>query len=137
VRGSTGGKRGWRKGSGSSFVICEEGSGEVVGWIGARLVDEEAAQIGYAVDPDARSRGVATAALRLLVEWLFRETPCERLQLLTHLDNRASERVAEKTGFRAEGVLRSYFVQRGERHDVTMHALLRSDLEAGDRSARQ
>jgi RimJ/RimL family protein N-acetyltransferase len=108
--------------------VISDASGEVVGWIGAWFLADGIAQIGYAVGPDARGRGIATQALRLVVAWLFRETSCERLQLLTNIGNRASERVAAKAGFRAEGVLRSYLSQRGERQDVTMHGLLRSDL---------
>jgi RimJ/RimL family protein N-acetyltransferase len=51
-----------------------------------------------------------------------------RLQLGTIPGNSASERVAEKTGFAREGVLRSYADQRGDARDVTMWSLLPSEL---------
>ncbi len=50
-----------------------------------------------------------------------------RLQLTTHPDNRSSQRVAEKCGFRCEGLLRRYGLQRGERVDLMMWARLRDD----------
>ena len=51
-----------------------------------------------------------------------------RLQLGTLPGNTASERVAEKVGFRREGTLRSYLDQRGERRDVLMWYLLPGEL---------
>jgi RimJ/RimL family protein N-acetyltransferase len=47
-----------------------------------------------------------------------------RLQLTTHLDNPASQRVAEKAGYTREAVLRSWADQRGERVDLIMYSLL-------------
>ncbi len=57
----------------------------------------------------------------------------ERLQLTTHLDNPASQRVAAKCGFAREGVLRRYGVQRGERVDLVMFSRLASDAGGDQR----
>ena len=56
------------------------------------------------------------------------------MQLGTFPGNVASERVAEKSGFAREGVLRSWLEQRGERRDVTMWSRLPGDpgRSAGD-----
>ena len=50
------------------------------------------------------------------------------MQLLTEPENLASQRVAEKAGFRREALLRSYVELKGRRRDVYMYALLREDL---------
>ena len=52
------------------------------------------------------------------------------MQLTTHLDNPASQRVAEKAGFTREAVLRAWTEQRGTRVDLIMYSLLRTDLPA-------
>ena len=59
--------------------------------------------------------------------WTFAELEVGRLQLTTHLDNPASQRVAEKAGFTREGVLRAWADQRGERVDLVMWSLLPGD----------
>ncbi len=85
-------------------------------------------QFGYWVKREARGRGVATRALRLLSRWAVAELGAARLQLVTEPENDASQRVAEKAGFRREALLRAYVDLRGRRPDVYMYALLREDL---------
>jgi len=51
-----------------------------------------------------------------------------RVQLSTHVDNPASQRVAERAGFRREGVLRSWEELRGSRVDLVMFSLVAADL---------
>jgi len=81
-------------------------------------------EIAYVISPEARGRGVASAAVKLLSEWAFRELGVKRLQLSIHPDNVASQRVAEKAGFTYEGTLRSMKLIRGERVDATVWSLL-------------
>lgn len=108
------------------FAVADAEGGELLGYTGVRLVDGNG-QIGYWVRREARGRGVATEALRLLVRWAFEERSFGRLQLLTEPDNRASQRVAEKCGFRREGLLRSYVVTGEHRVDGVMFGLLPGD----------
>jgi RimJ/RimL family protein N-acetyltransferase len=106
------------------------GGGEPVGSIGLRIdpLDRDIAEAGYMVGPAARGRGVATTALRLLSRWGLRELGVARVQLSTHLENGASQRVAERAGFRREGVLRSWEELRGRRVDLVMYSLVAADL---------
>jgi RimJ/RimL family protein N-acetyltransferase len=82
---------------------------------------------GYWVGKDARGRGVATRALRLLTRWAAEEHGLARLQLIVEPENVASIRVAEKAGFTREALLRSYIELRGARRDVYLYALIRED----------
>jgi RimJ/RimL family protein N-acetyltransferase len=108
-------------------AILDVGSGEFLGTIGWRWVDGNV-QFGYWVKREARGRGVASRALRLLSRWAFAELGAARVQLLTEPENRASQRVAEKAGFRREAVLRSFIELKGVRKDAYMFSLLREDL---------
>jgi RimJ/RimL family protein N-acetyltransferase len=110
----------------AASAILEAGTGEFLGTIGWRWVDGNV-QCGYWVKREARGRGVATRALRLLSRWAFEALGAARVQLLAEPENRASQRVAEKAGFRREALLRSYIDIRGLRKDAYMFALLRED----------
>jgi RimJ/RimL family protein N-acetyltransferase len=114
-----------RAGDGAAFAVLELPSDDALGAIGVRVLHGRGiAEIGYHMAPQARGRGLATAALRLLSDWSFRTLPVVRLQLTTHVDNPASQRVAEKAGYTREAVLRSWADQRGERVDLIMYSLL-------------
>ena len=116
-------------GDGVTFAITSSG-GAPLGSIGLRIDpgDRDIAEAGYMVAPAARGRGIATTALRLASHWAVRDLGVARVHLTTHVDNPASQRVAERAGFRREGVLRSWEEIRGERVDLVMFSLVGSDL---------
>ena len=112
----------------TAFAVVDAETGEFLGMIGARLYGERVVDIGYWVKPDARGRGVASRALRLLARWAIEEADAGRVQLSTEPDNTASQRVAEKAGFQREGVLRALMEFKGRRRDAVMYSLLPNDL---------
>jgi RimJ/RimL family protein N-acetyltransferase len=103
--------------------------GEFLGLALAPRIEREAetAELGYIVAPAARGRGVATAALRLLTDWAFAELGAVRLELLIGSANEPSKRVAERNGYRREGLFRSLYVKPGLRDDVEIWSRLASD----------
>ncbi|MBA3364611.1 MAG: GNAT family N-acetyltransferase [Actinobacteria bacterium] len=116
----------WDAGERRAFAIADDESGELLGSIDVRL--GEIGSIGYWVAPAARGQGVATRALRLVSRWAVREQGVERLELTTHPENIASQRVAEKAGFQREGVLRAHTRFSDGRRDSVMFSLLPGDL---------
>jgi RimJ/RimL family protein N-acetyltransferase len=89
-------------------------------------------RIGYWVAAGARGRGVCTRALRLLARFGLDELGLVRLELITDPDNVASQRVAEKVGFRREGVLRAHLRHPdGRIRDSVMFSLLPGELREG------
>jgi RimJ/RimL family protein N-acetyltransferase len=86
-------------------------------------------RIGYWVASHARGHGVCTGALRLLSRWALEELCLQRLELITDPDNIASQRCAEKVGFRREGVLRAHLRHPdGRIRDSVMFSLLPGEL---------
>jgi RimJ/RimL family protein N-acetyltransferase len=65
--------------------------------------------------------------LEPLTAWAFGELGAMRAYLIIHVENRASERVAERCGYRREGVMRSIHVKQGRRTDAGLWARLASD----------
>src|SRR5262249_8077454 len=85
-------------------------------------------EIGYWVAPWGRGRHVAARATRLVAEWGIRELGVIRVELRISTHNQRSQRVAELAGFHWEGVLRSAYAHRSERHDLAMFSLLAGEL---------
>jgi RimJ/RimL family protein N-acetyltransferase len=84
-------------------------------------------EVGYWLLREARGRGAATRAVRLVVRYAFGSLGLERLELFTLPNNADSERVAERVGFVREGTLRSYRRGPSGRVDVTAFSLLAED----------
>ncbi len=120
---------GWRNGSRAGFVVRGAADGEFLGFASMFRLDLPAreGEIGYAVAPAARGRGIAGRALSLLTRWGFSELELERLELRIAITNPASERVATRAGYRPEGVLRSVHFKEGRRSDIGVWSRLRGD----------
>ncbi len=112
---------------GHQFAITE--SVTLAGSIGMRVNQFRVGHIGYWCAPEARARGITTRALRLVSRWGLEELGLGRVELITDPDNTASQRVAEKVGFRREGILRSHLLHPdGRRRDSVMFSLLPGEL---------
>ncbi|GGM02717.1 acetyltransferase [Streptomyces fumigatiscleroticus] len=121
-------------GTSVSFRITDEESGTTLGHIGVNEINRvlRVARVGYWVLPEARGRGVAARALLLATGWAFAELPLHRLELGHARDHGVSCRIAERCGFRAEGLLRGAMFEAGRRdafRDVHLHARLATDPE--------
>jgi RimJ/RimL family protein N-acetyltransferase len=86
----------WRAGESRPLAIADAETGELLGSIELHFAGPT---VGYWVAREARGRGIATRALQLVCA----STELRPLRLTTHPDNRASQRVAEKAGFRRVG----------------------------------
>jgi len=122
----------WQTGTSAPFAVTEAVTGSVVGGVGFAWVgDERVGEVGYWSRSEARGRGLTSCAVRLVSRWSFEALGCERLQLRVDAENVASQRVAEKTGFTREGVLRSvHFNPRQQRRvDFVMFSLLPGEID--------
>ncbi|BCJ58434.1 GNAT family N-acetyltransferase [Micromonospora endophytica] len=116
-------------GGGAAYAIADPDTDRLLGTVGLSnlVAPRSQAEIGYWVAPWARGRGVATAATRALAGHAF-ATGTARLELLTSVDNAASQRVALAAGFRPEGVRRAASpVRGGGRRDLTVWVRLADD----------
>ncbi|HEX6360139.1 GNAT family N-acetyltransferase [Actinophytocola sp.] len=118
----------------SLLSVLDTETGELLGGVSWHAVDyggtvsSSAWNIGIALLPDVRGRGVGTLAQRLLVEHLLATTELDRIEASTDVDNIAEQRALEKAGFRREGVLRGAQLRRGIRRDLVHYGLVRGDL---------
>ena len=118
----------WESGESYNFALVDK-SDELLGSIAIRILRFSTGHIGYWVIANARGRGIATEALKTLCRWAVDDLSLKRLELVTDPRNVASQRVAEKAGFRREGILRSALEYRdGARRDSVLFSLLAEEL---------
>ena len=90
--------RAWREGRELNLAIRRTSDGEAVGWVELRRSSEQA-EISYNVAAEVRGQGIAPRALSSLLAWAANQIGLRRAYLACHVDNAASQRVAEKCGF--------------------------------------
>ena len=112
------------------LAIAHRDSDDVLGAIVLSNVEHayRRAMVSFWVGPSARGTGVATHALRLFAAWALGPLGLMRLELFVEPDNTSSQRVAERSGFVREGLLRSRWVNAGQRRDSVVYGLLADDL---------
>ncbi|HEY7196134.1 MAG TPA: GNAT family protein [Gaiellaceae bacterium] len=115
-------REGWRSGSTASFAIVGAATDELLGSIELRLHGARAS-VGYWLGEGARGRGIATRALRLVTDWAFSSLGVTRIELTTDPENVPSQRVAERVGFRNEGVRERAIVIKGAVRDSVVFGL--------------
>ncbi len=110
-----------------NFAVELAGVSGPVGSVEVRRIDDGVANISWTTYKPYRGRRVARRAVRLLTVYAFGELGLERLEAKVDPENRASARVAIRSGFRREGLLRGATTLQGERRDVAVYGLRRDD----------
>ncbi len=123
----------WNSGEDYSFVIADAATGAFLGGVGINQIVavDQLANLGYWVRTGSRGRGIAPRAALLTAQFGFKELKLQRLEIIAAVGNTASQRAAEKTGARKEGVLRNRIFVRGQSHDAVLYSLLPEDLAIG------
>ena len=114
-----------------AFAVTDASTGRVLGSIGIRWSESrDVGEIGYWARSDVRGRGVTTRALRIAARFAL-ENGAARVQLRADVENVSSRRVAQKAGFRLEGVLRSahWNARLRRRQDWALYSLLPGELD--------
>jgi ribosomal-protein-alanine N-acetyltransferase len=118
--------RAWRAGLQYVFGIFDNDADGLIGRVSLSNVVRGGwhnATVGYFVDEANNGRGVATEALKLAVDFGFRTASLHRIQAGVMPHNVASIRVAEKAGFRFEGLALRYLCINGVWEDHNIYAV--------------
>jgi RimJ/RimL family protein N-acetyltransferase len=84
-------------------------------------------EIGIALLPEFRGRGIGWRAQAMLCDYLFQHTPAQRIQAGTHPENLAEQHSLVKAGFTLEGVVRAAEFRAGAWRDGLLYSRLRDD----------
>lgn len=113
-------------GPSAHFAVVDPATGDLLGAISKHALAPHRAMFGYWLTPEARGRGVATRALRLIVDWTMATTPVLRFELYADVENDRSGRVAVRAGFEPEGIRRAWDLDRdGKPIDAAFYIRLR------------
>jgi RimJ/RimL family protein N-acetyltransferase len=110
-------------------AICLAGDGRPVGAVSLEpTADACRGELGYVLSRAHWGKGVATAAVRRALAAVFGEVEgLVRVEALVDVDNAASHCVAEKAGFRREGVLRRHYWHKGRARDLVIYSFVSGD----------
>ena len=110
----------------AKWFITEKKDGSKIGFVGSFLVGG-LTEVGYALISNERNKGYGTEALKIMVDYLFLSKDIVRIQAGTNVENKPSQRVLEKTGFKKEGIVRKELFVRGKWADFFRYSILREE----------
>jgi diamine N-acetyltransferase len=116
----------------SWFAI--EADGKLIGSIGLhhRSRRDSTAALGIGIhDREYVGKGYGRDAIRLMLDWGFRNQNYRRIWLDALASNERAIRAYRACGFVEEGRLRQHYYCDGAYHDAVVMGLLRSEWEAG------
>ena len=112
------------------FALAE--NDHLIGGTGFHPLDDVyrySAEVGYWLGEPFWGKGIATGAVRTLVDYAFSTTELIKLFAGVFSNNQASARVLEKNGFTQEGTLKNSVVKRGQVLHELRYGLLREEWE--------
>jgi len=116
-----------------SFPMAIVGVDGIIGRVSVTGVEwgaECGGSIGYWIDEGWAGRGIVPTAVALLSDYVFRQG-LHRVEIAVRPENTASARVAQKLGFRDEGMRRRYLFIDGDWRDHQVFALTADEPRIG------
>jgi RimJ/RimL family protein N-acetyltransferase len=106
-------------------AISDNPRGDLVGLCGVAILrGAEEGEIWYLVEPESWGKGLATEAVKRLLDFGFGELGLHRIWATCLPENPASARVLEKAGMRKEGFLVKNLKIHGEWKSSFLYAIL-------------
>lgn len=125
----------WNEGRQFRYLLMKPDVHEAVGYLSVKSLDWDIpkCEMSYFIDDRHTGQGLATEALSLACDTCFGTLEMEKIFLRVLKGNMASKRVAEKNGFRLEGVLQQEFRNHeGELKDVWYFGRVRTRARKGE-----
>jgi ribosomal-protein-alanine N-acetyltransferase len=126
----------WQLGQVYAFGIWDKAGNRLIGDISLKNFDRSVpkAEIGYYLDQQAEGKGYGTQMLRALLAFAFEELSLNKVFLRSATDNHRSFALAERCGFRREGLMQQDFRDHTQTLlDIYYYGLTRRDWVAGRR----
>jgi ribosomal-protein-serine acetyltransferase len=116
----------WSEGIEYDFVIFDAKDNTFLGGCAIDQINRKHnfANLGYWVRTSREGKGIATAAVKLISRLGFETLGFTRLEIVAAVQNKASQRVAEKAGAVREGIHRNRHVVRDKIYDSVMFSLI-------------
>lgn len=108
-------------------AVDDDDRARYAGSVSLRTDAHGGADVGFALAPWARDRGVMSRALRMMLTYGFSQLELQTVHWRAHEGNWPSRRVAWACGFRVEGLVRGLLPWRDGRYDGWIGSLVRGD----------
>ena len=120
----------WKNQKEYDFAIFDAQDNKFVGGVSLNLLNRErgSANLGYWVRTSRQNRGIANTAAILLAKTGFEDLKLNRIEIAVAVKNYPSQKAAEKSGAKREGVLRQLISIGGKQHDAVMFSFIREDF---------
>jgi ribosomal-protein-alanine N-acetyltransferase len=112
----------WREKSAFNFSIIY--NQKHVGGIGVRIDSFRSfiGELGYFIDEKYWGRGITTQAVRLLEDFIIANLNLHRIEIRMAIQNKASQKIAIKCGYKKEGILRESNFINGKWYDSYLYS---------------
>jgi ribosomal-protein-alanine N-acetyltransferase len=120
--------------AGESLPWCLTYEGRLVGQVNVGGIVRGSAQhayIGYWIDAAVAGRGIVPTGVAMAVDHCLFAAGVHRIEINVRPENAASLRVAQKLGFRSEGLRQAYLHIDGDWRDHVSFALTREEVPEG------
>ena len=101
-------------------------NGKLVGEVGMHQWEQELkkAQIGYWISEAHQGKGIVTKALIRFLDYIFDNLNMNKLEVRFIPSNMRSAKLAERLGFKIEGILRESYYINGRAEDLVVTGIL-------------
>ena len=111
------------------WVIQLKETGKIIGSLGFAQLDlhNSCGSIGYALGKEYWGRGIATEAVKRLIQFGFEEMELNRIDAVHIPENEASGKVMQKSGMKYEGLIRQKLFAKGIFWDVKQYSITKDE----------
>ena len=116
----------------SGFRIGIWFNGELAGLVGFNFIDwnSRSTDLGYWLGEKFQGHGLVIQSCQVLLNYAFSELKLNRVEISTTVENLKSRAVAEKLGFKQEGITRQYWFRHERYFDKVIYSLLAEEWQA-------
>lgn len=121
----------YRTGDFYDWSMVDKETGRMIGTCGFTSFNcpADSAEIGYVLNPAYQGRGLATEAVRRVLQFGFEELNLHRIEAHFIQGNHASRRLMERVGMTFEGFARESMKIKGKYRTIGTCAILRGEFE--------
>jgi RimJ/RimL family protein N-acetyltransferase len=109
----------------------------IIGVIPGRYENRRCGELGYWLGQPFWGKGLATLAVKAMTDLIFTQTAIVRLFAPIYGPNKASMRVAEKSGYHLEGIAEQAIFKDGHFFDEYIYARLKAGIRQEMPQSRQ
>jgi len=119
----------FKENRGIRWGIVTKGDNKLIGTCGYYdwVKTTRRAEIGYDLDPAYWGQGIMTETLRAVLKYGFERMDLNRIQATIDSENTRSMKLAQRLGFKKEGVLRQRSYFNGQFRDDVCFSLLKKE----------